>query len=463
MSQQRTGAADPAADSAHDGAVPGAVTRRRVLQLSGRLLTVGAGLTALGGLAAACAPSSGGAGTAGDAEPKAGALTDDGVKDFTFTTWSMNEAASKEQLQALLDTYTRASGSTITTPSFPYNDYLQQFLLQVRGGEAAGAAQLDISWLATLAASGKLVDLGAVAKEVDYTAEALKVGQHEGVQYGLPWTTSGIGLIGNQELLDRAGVTQPPATIEEFEAALEALKGLGGGVIPYAAMTKLAQMKDILAWMWAFGSPTVDGGKVTVDDDASVEAVTWMKKLYDAGLVAPDVDRFDARALFAQGKVGYYEDAIAGRKFIQESASDPAILDRLQPTTRPVTSANADPVGLAWGHVIIVLQGEGAKAAADFARTITGDPEYAVTYFKSAGYPPVTETALAAPEFTGDAFSAAFTEHVGNHARPNPLWVYPQFAQLEQILGEQVQAVLIGRASPKEGLSTARERMQELI
>ena len=89
--------------------------------------------------------------------------------------------------------------------------------------------QLDVAWLATLAATGKLVDLSSYASG-GYTDAALGIAKVEGNQYGLPWTTAGIGLIGNSELLDKAGVTTPPKTIEEFEQVLRALKGLGGGV-----------------------------------------------------------------------------------------------------------------------------------------------------------------------------------------------------------------------------------------
>ena len=103
-----------------------------------------------------------------------------------------------------------------------------------------------------------------------------------------------------------------PKTVAEFEAALTAVKGLGGGVVPWAGMTKVDQLKDIIPWMWEFGSPIVADNKVVIGDDGSVEALTWYKKLYDQKLIAPDVNRVDARALMSQGKTAFYEDAIGG-------------------------------------------------------------------------------------------------------------------------------------------------------
>ncbi|GAB3932341.1 hypothetical protein GCM10027614_01330 [Micromonospora vulcania] len=297
-------------------------SRRNLLKLLG----VGAGVAIAGPALTACAPS-GSTGTTGG-------LKEDDAKQFPFTTWAANEAATKEPLAGLVSRYTGANGGiTISTPSYPYNDYLNQLLLQVRGGQLKGAMQLDVAWLATLAATGKLADLGSVTTGTDYTDAALALGKVDGKQLALPWTQAGIGLISNQEILTRAGVTSAPKTIEEFEAALRAVKGLGG-IVPYAAMTKVDQLKDIIPWMWAFGSPVVENGKIVIGDEPSVAALTWYKKLYDEKLIAADVNRVDARALMSQGKTAFYEDAISGR------AASPT-----HPRTRPsATSWCRSPV-----------------------------------------------------------------------------------------------------------------------
>lgn len=437
----------PLSFSASQPSGPTPLTRRSLFRLTGAVLGAGA--------LAACAPST----SDSDSDSSSG---DSGGKDFKFTAWSLNEASTKDALQSLVDTYASGAGAKITTASYPYNDYLNQVLLQVRGGTLTGAVQLDVAWLATLAATGKLVDLSSYAGG-GYTDAALGIAKVKGTQYGLPWTTAGIGLIGNSELLDKAGVTTPPKTIEEFEQVLRALKGLGGGVVPWAAMTKVDQLKDFIAWMWAFGSPVVADGQVTVGDDASVEALTWYKKLYDEKLIAPDVNRFDARALFAQGKVGFYEDAIAGRGAVTKASPDKELASKLLPVSRPVRAAADKPRHLAWGHAVAVLQGEGSEAAAKFAAALTSDPKYTGPWFTKAGLPPTTTSGLASAEVQNDKFTKDFTAAIGAFSEPDPFWVYPQFAQIEKVLADQVQAVLLGKASPKEGLAAAKEQMQGLV
>lgn len=435
--------------------VDSAVSRRFVL----RALGAGAGLATVGG-ALGCAPSGAQKKEAGNA----GLTEDDGVDEFTFTTWSMGEAASKPHLKPLLDAYEKAEGVTIKTPSLPYNDFLKQLILQVQGGQTTGPVQLDITWVSAIGAIGKFLDLAPLTKGVDYTEQALGIGEYEGKQIGLPWTSGGIGLVGNSELIDKAGIEKEPETIDEFEAALEELKGTGKGVIPYAAMTKVAQLKDIVVWMWTFGSPVVENDKITVGDDASVEALTWYKKLHDNGLIGKDMDRFDARALFGQGKVGLYDDAAPARKFVEPSAKDPDIGEKLISWSKPVLERGNTPQAMAWGHVIGIASGrKGEYAGGQFAKHMTGDPETAIEYFERAGYPPTTEDALDEPKFTEDTFASQFSEKVTSTAKADPLWKYPKSAQIYEALAEQVQAILLGQTTPKKGLMTARKAMQKLV
>ncbi len=417
------------------------------------------GLLAAAPVLAACAP----AGESPSSTSKGG-LTDDGAKEFPLTSWSANEAVTKEPLAAMVSKYTGAnSGTTIATPSFPYNDYLNQVLLQVRGGELRGAVQLDVAWLATLAATGKLADIASVADGVDYTETALSLGKVDGKQYALPWTQAGIGLIGNSELLQRAGVTTMPKTIEEFEAALRAVKGLGGGIVPWAAMTKVDQLKDVLPWMWVFGSPIVDNGKIVVGDDASVAALTWYKKLYDEKLIAADINRFDARALMSQGRTAFYEDAIGGKATVVKSSPDPAFGAKMTPLARPVRKSGDKPRHLAWGHVVAVIDGPAAYAAARFAKTITSDPAYTTDWFAKSGLPPTTTRGLAEQPVRNDTFTVDFTREIAANASASPFWVYTSFSQMEKVLAEQVQAILLGRVTPAQGLAEAQKQMQALV
>jgi len=422
-------------------------TRRTLLKFAG--LTAGAvGL-------AACAPS--GTSSSGNAAPTTGGKP----TDFKLASWTLADNLSKPGVQGLMDKFSADKGIKISGVPIAFPDYFNQLTLQVRGNQFSGAAQLDIAWLSGIAALGKLRDLGPLAGGAGYTKTALSSGQLAGVQYGLPWTSGAIGLIVNQKMLKDVGVDKLPATIKDFEAVLIELKKTG--VIPYAASTKVAQLKDILIWMQTFGSKLIDGDKVTIGDEASIEAVTWYKRLYDKRLIAADVDRADARTLFAQGKAAMYDDAIVGKDVVLKQASDPKLINQIAPASRPVLAEGDSPRAQQWGHIAVVVEGKGADTASEFALWATSNTDAVLKYFEAVSLPPTTEEALASQVVKSDAFTTGFGDRITATATPNPFWRFPQYAQMETIVSEQVQAVLIGSASPADALKTARTAVQDLI
>lgn len=364
---------------------------------------------------------------------------------FTFTAWAINEGASKEVVEGYMRAYGEANNATITGQAFPWAEMLNQLVLQVNGGSAEGAAQLDVAWLNTLAATGKLKDLGPYVEGRGYTDAGLRSGQVDGVQYALPWTTASIGLIANQQILDAAGVTAMPTTVAEFEAALEQIKAYDPEIIPYAGMTALNGLKDLIPWIWTFGGSVIDNeGNVTLGDEGSVAALEWYKSLLDRGLVAPEMDRATARQLFSQGKVAFYDDAVVAKGIVTADTPVENLGELIVPVPRPVLNAGDEPQSLLWGHLVVVFDGPNADAAAQWAQWLTSDPATTVDYFEQMALPPTNEAALQSDIVKNDPYMSAWAEKVTATARMNPFWPYVESARMESILAEGAQAYLLG-------------------
>ncbi len=440
------------------------LSRREFLRLLG-LGSAAATLTLAGCAAPTAAPTAApptAAPTAVPAATKAAPTAAPAAKEFTFTSWSLNEAASKGVLNEFISNYEIKSGGKAKLPTYPYNEYLNQLLLQARGGNAVGAAQLDVAWLATLSAMGVLKDVGSVVQGAGYTDAALRAGQYNGKQFGFPWTIASIGMVANAELLEKAGVSAMPKTIDEFEKALDKCKSLGGDILPYGAMTDVAQLKDIIPWIWTFGGTIVKDGKVTLGDEGSVKAVEWYKKLVDGKYASPKLNRSDARQLFSQGKVVFYDDAILARGIVSKDSPVKDLAKKTTPLSRP-TLGSVEPQALLWGHLVVVFNKDGADAAAQFARYITSDTETAVKYFKVMSLPPVTTGALAADDVKNDTYTIAWGDKITKTARAHPFWPYAASAQMEKILCEQVQAVLTGAAKAQDAMQKANKDISALM
>ena len=384
---------------------------------------------------------------------------------FSFTAWALNEGASRDVVMGYIEAYDAATGASITDVAFPWGETLNQLVLQASSNTGDGAAQLDIAWLNTLAATGKLKDLSAYTEGRDYQGAALASGQVDGVQYGLPWTTGSIGMVANQQILDAAGVTELPTTIAEFEAALEKIKAYDADIVPYAGMTSLDGLKDIIPWIWTFGGTIIDAdGNVTLGDEGSVAALEWYKSMLDKGYMAPEMDRFTARQLFSQGKTAFFDDAIVVKGIVTKDTPIENLGDLLVSVPRPVLAAGDAPQSLLWGHIVVVFEGENGDAAAKFAQYLTSDPATTLNYFETMSLPPTTVPVLESEAVQNDKFISAWATKVTATARTNPFWPYAESARLESILAEQAQAYLVGaEASAKTALDYANADITDII
>lgn len=387
----------------------------------------------------------------------------DTLENFTFTSWNYGEDAQKALIEQEVAGFTDGKDISVDLTSYPFAEYRNQLLLRSRGGSTTGAAQLDIADIQTLARLGVLKDLSSYVEGGGYTAAALANGQVDDKQYGLPWYTGSIGLISNTELLKQAGITNTPTTVKEFETALKAVKALGGDVVPYALATKPETIKDFIPWFRTFGSKIVDDDKIVVNDKGAVEALIWIKSLVDDGLVSLNVGRPEARTLYSQGKAAFFDDANQVRGTIASQTTDPVLLDRTLPIARPVVKSGDDPQALAWGGLLVVFKEGPASSASKFASFLSSDTATALSRFEKIGSVPTTTAALEDPAFADDSYANTWQENITVGAKPNPLWAFPEYSQMEAKLAEQIQAALIGEKSPKDALDAAQAAMQELV
>ena len=103
----------------------------------------------------------------------------------------------------------------------------------VHDGAAADYPDLFQSWgggiMAAQADAGLLKDITADIADWKDTINpgAMSIYKYNGKQYGVPWDMGMIGFWYNKALFEQAGITAPPATWEEYLAAVEKLQAAG--------------------------------------------------------------------------------------------------------------------------------------------------------------------------------------------------------------------------------------------
>jgi multiple sugar transport system substrate-binding protein len=390
---------------------------------------------------------------------------------LAYIGWSHDEAASKPTLTAMFDGFQKANpGVKLEVIGYPWAQMQQNLVLRLRSNQAMNVAQMQERWLPTFAALDNLVDLNDVygranlEKQID--PGLLKLGQIAGKQIGLPWTAGSIGMVANLKVLKDAGIAAPPATVDEFLAALRAIKKAQPQAVPYALMTKnnSSMSPEFQVWLWTFGGQLFDDrGNVKVASPAAVKALTFMTDLVRENLAAKDIDRPDARRLFAQFQTAFYNDAPLARGFARNNSGQGAAFDvNVASMPTPVVKSGDTTQSLAWGHLLVLFKPASGTLNADsvparFASYLALNTTSELAYFKEVGLFPVTNDALAA--VAGDPYVATWSRNART-ARRDETSNWSNAADLTTIIGEEVQGAMLGQKSPQAAVDAMAARLE---
>lgn len=390
--------------------------------------------------------------------------------ELVWCGWSGEEASTKPAIEMMMNTWNEANpDKKVSWVGWPWADTLQQLIIRSSGNEQMDVAQVDAAMFVALLEADLIEPITNLIDEQwladNFPASALAFGKKDGVQYGMPWTTASIGMTYNPALLAAAGVEKAPETIEEFEAALRAIKAYNADIIPYALSTKdSTATADFHPWLWTFGGSIFDkDGKVILDSEASLNTLRWYKKLADEGLIKSNMSRFDARQLYGQKRVGFYDDAIMARSLALSNGIPEAELDaNIQPLLRPVLKAGDTPQSMMWGHLLVVFKNSGNKeAAAEFVKHVVSK-DISLSYFKSNNMLPVMTEALNDEAVTSDAWAKAWSK-ITEYGKDNELKYMLENSELGQIISEELQAVIIGDKTPEDAAASMVTRINAVL
>ncbi|QNP55264.1 ABC transporter substrate-binding protein [Tessaracoccus defluvii] len=111
----------------------------------------------------------------------------------------------------------------------------------------------------------------------------------EGVQYAMPMVASVNVLYYNKDILDRAGITAPPATFEELIQQCSKIKELEEDIVPFAvALGAVGGTAEAALWTYSGGGDYFKDGEWVIDSDTNVETFEFIKQLTADGCTQPN-------------------------------------------------------------------------------------------------------------------------------------------------------------------------------
>ena len=385
--------------------------------------------------------------------------------DLVWAGWGAEEASTKPSFDTIISTYNEGdSGNTVSWVGWPWGDVAQQLIIRLQGGEALDVAQLDSSMMSSIFGMDACYKVEELFDE-EFIASLSQAGLNYGLNtagesIGVPWTMASIGMVYNPEILKAVGYDAPPTTLEEFEACCAAIKAYDPDILPYGLSTKDGTATaDFQPWLWAHGGSIFNGEELTINSPEVIETLTWYKDMAEKGYIKANMSRFDARTLFAQGKIAFYDDAIGARGIaISNGVAEENVDNVIRPMLRPVLKAGDTPTSSMWGHVLVVFKNSSdPQAAADFIKHILSD-EMSLMFFEQADMLPVTASALASEKIAANEWANIWSAITAT-GRNNELMIHPYSTELTNIISEEVQAVIVGQKTPEQTAADMESRM----
>jgi multiple sugar transport system substrate-binding protein len=386
--------------------------------------------------------------------------------DVTFMSFTYAEQAGKASVQKMLDGFKAESGLTVEPLGFAWGDMQKNLFLRQRSNTLPDIAQLSERWLPTYQNFPGLVDFNDVygkdALEAKFAPDALAMGRIGDHQYALPLMGGSIGMVANKAVLDEAGISKVPETVDEFKKDLIAVRDKVPNSVPYTMATKNngSILIDFMVWNWVFGGHIIDSsGKAVVDTDNSRQALAFMVDLMNEHLAAPEIDRPDSRRMTAQGASAFYLDAPQTRTFLRDFSGQGKAFDvNVLPMRTPVLKAGDPAPSVQWGHLLIQFAKDKPTADSPADKFLT----YLTSDAGQTDFPvvqsalPATKSARAA--LADDPYLKAWAAATGD-ARVNEVGIWSNAADLTNIIGEEVQAALLGQKSADDAIKEMQDRL----
>ena len=432
------------------------LTRRSLLK---RGAGVGAGALALGGLPALIAACQGSGGAGGQTafnvlSPAAPDPAPVGVAKFSdaavaaFTKWQQDNNAK------------------VTYEAVPWPQLHDKMATNFASGTHVHDVIYMSGWVPEF--SKNLVDIGSKLSadlKKDLPPSSFGTTTWDGKTYGVVFTLSLMTLFYNQEHLDKAGIKEPPKTWDDLKGYAKELTrdGQFGWVLNYGAPEGIGGVASY--WMiylqQAGGKMYGPDGLPVFNDTPGVDALQFMLDLNEAGTDPGSISYVginDATNVFTAGKASM----MMNWPFMWVPANDPSsskIAGKVDSALLPAGSAGTASIDGtdAWTIATTSKNPELALKLIEFYL----DPVQQKSQAIDTGWLPIRLSVLNDPEVQAKATNAATVLEQAKH--PYDSFVTPDYNQVTQIIGTEIQKALKGEKTAAQALKDSSDQVTTVI
>jgi len=386
--------------------------------------------------------------------------------DVTVTFWhNYNETSPENEMLVgtLIPMFEKDHpGIKIQALSVTWQDFRRKLLTSISGGVAPDLIRADIIWVPELADQGALVALDEAMPDFEEFKEVvfpgpLSTNLWQGHYYGLPLDTNTKVWLYNEALYEAAGISSPPATMDEIEAQCQALKAAKPDAYYFAADGTFAWVT--LPWIWSFGGAVTDPEVTTatgyLNGPDTVAAYEFLLKLFDQGCISPLIlgNGVDLFLGFAQDMYANTDNGPWTYPMVESLVPGKLV------SAAPFPAGKGGSIDVVGGEdVVLFKQSQHPEQAIEFIRFLLS-PEYQMK-MAEVGQIPVRIDLVDSDYFQSHPYYGYFLEQLKTSQSRT---AHPKLTQMDEIIIDAGQFILRHEKTPQEALDEAAAQIDALL
>ncbi|GGE31394.1 sugar ABC transporter substrate-binding protein [Pullulanibacillus camelliae] len=384
-------------------------------------------------------------------------------KKIVLTYWDASWNKDKIGPKVIKEFEKENPNIKVNVQYFPVDGMEDKFLLALKNKSGPDLVDIACDWTTPLAAVGGLLPLDDyIDKDKvdmnDFWKGALQTIHVNGKVYALPYRSETHGIFYNKDIFKQSGLdpSKAPQTWEEVLADAKTITQKGGVGFGLVGKNTGDLSYQVINFIRSFGGDVLstDNKKSLLDQPEAIAAVKYYVSLYKDKLSPSSTmsnTNTEARNLFSSGKVGMY---LSGVYDVDPIKSD-------NPNTNfgvgmyPDTPGKDRKLTLGGWNIAATSFTKHPEAAWKFVKFISS-PKISVQYSNTFSS---RKSEADNPKYK-DPQVKPFAQMLQYGV---PLPAIPQITQIRQIINDQVQKAMLGKASVESAMKDASKQVNELL
>ena len=396
-------------------------------------------------------PAAASDGGAGAASAPAGSAPASATADLSgeLTVWAMGAEGTK--LGTLADAFMEANpGVKVSVTPVDWGQAVAKLQTAIAGKTTPDVSQMGTDMMGQFGATGAFEPVPSDIDPSGFFESAWNTNMVDGVVSGVPWYVETRLLYYRTDILEKAGITSPPATWDDLKAAAKAMQEKGGSKWGIGLGTK--NWQEYFPFLWSNGGDVVDAsGKPTLNSPQAVEALTYYDSFFEEGLTPTTVpEGTDPATPFVTGDTPMFFSGPWHLTGVKE-AGGAGFEDKwaITPMTKKVTATSF----LGGSNVVVFKNSENKDAAWAFVRFLS-DPKTQALWYTTSSDLPAIQSGWEEAEVKSDPNVAMFGEQLKDtKAQP----VSATWSELSSTINDTLEKMTTGDMEPQ----AAADEMQK--